>query len=221
MKVDVVTVEDFTDSLKVALTTVFTLTFVAPSVGIVETTEGGVFCWAAPVPESGIPAVGSDGSFDGMFRVALMAAEVDGLKTTPTVQFAEEAIDWFEHWSFVSANSEASAPPNARAPIDSVALPELESVTVFAAEVLPTVTLPNERLEGVAESFGAATVAPVPVRETVAVGVAVSFEAIEREPLCAPVDAGVKVTATVQFAPAATVGAALPHGDGPPLTSRE
>lgn len=88
----------------------------------------------------------------------------------------------------------------------SVALPELVSVTVFAALVTLIGWLPNARLVGVRLTCGVATAMPVPLNAILAAG---AFDVIATDPVRAPTADGVNVTAIVQVAFAATV---------PPLT---
>ena len=80
----------------------------------------------------------------------------------------------------------------------SVALPVLVSVTVCAALVLPTGTLPKLRLVGDRDTTGAV---PTPVSDTVC-GLPAALSVIVRVPLIVPDEAGENVTETVQLDPA-------------------
>lgn len=87
---------------------------------------------------------------------------------------------------------------------DTVALvlPVFVNVTVCAADVEPTVWLPNATDEGEAPSTARR---PVPLRLAVYVPPAVLAVSV---PACAPIVPGVKVTVMVQLAPDATL---VPH----------
>ncbi len=81
------------------------------------------------------------------------------------------------------------------------AVPELVSVTVCGALVVPTDTLPKFRLVVDRLTRGAV---PVPVRLTVW-GLPLALSLIDRVALRVPAAVGVKVTLMAQFAPAATL----------------
>ena len=91
-------------------------------------------------------------------------------------------------------------PVNAMLAIDNVAVPLLVRVTAWAALVVLTIWLPNERLVG--DKLTAAAV-PIPDRLT-ACGLPLALSLMLIEAARLPVAAGVKVTLIVQFAPAAT-----------------
>jgi hypothetical protein len=84
----------------------------------------------------------------------------------------------------------------------SVAVPRLVTVTFCAAVVVPTFTLPNDKVAGESETAGE-LVAPVPLRATDC-GLPTKLVAIASEPLRVPEAVGVKVTETVQLEPAAS-----------------
>jgi hypothetical protein len=79
----------------------------------------------------------------------------------------------------------------------------LVTVTVFAALVAVTATLPNTSVAGVTVTG----TTPLPASDTVC-GLLFALSVIVRVPVRLPVAVGVNVTLTVQFAPAATE---VPH----------
>ena len=81
-------------------------------------------------------------------------------------------------------------------------MPELVTVTVFAALVTLIVWLPNARLVGVRLTCGVATAMPAPLK---AILVAGAFDVIATDPVRAPTADGVNATTMVQVAFAATV----------------
>ncbi len=86
----------------------------------------------------------------------------------------------------------------------TVTCPVLDSVTVFATLVVPVVWDGKVRLVGENVTTGVVAVTPMPVRATLC-GEPVTLSEMVRVPARLPVAAGVKVTATVQVAPAATL----------------
>jgi hypothetical protein len=83
----------------------------------------------------------------------------------------------------------------------TLAVPVLDRVTVWGLLVLPTVTFPKLRLDGLAAS--SKLPAPVPESETVA-GELVALLTTERLPVALPATDGAKVTVKVALWPAAT-----------------
>jgi hypothetical protein len=100
------------------------------------------------------------------------------------------------------------------------AVPALIMVTSRVDE-LTTVTIPKSWLPGATEMLGTGAATPLPVRETLTVGVSGSFEIIVSVATSVPVDVGLNVTLTVQLLPAPRIGAVLPHGLEPPLKFKE
>ena len=99
---------------------------------------------------------------------------------------------------FVSANGD----PAETELIDAAAVPVFLIVTVCAAVVDPTASLPNDTEVGVAVSVAVAAVVPVPVSPTVSVPLEALLDTV-RFPDAEPVALGVKVTEAVHDAPAA------------------
>jgi hypothetical protein len=129
-------------------------------------------------------------------RFAEAAPAVVGVKVTLTVQDAPAAID--EPQLLVCANGAPAVIEDTLA----AALPVLATVTVCAAEVEPTGSLPKDSEEGdeVSVALPPPEPVPVPVRLTVLVippALTVSV------PVRVPVAVGLNVTLTVQDAPAA------------------
>ena len=83
----------------------------------------------------------------------------------------------------------------------TLAVPVLDRVTVWGLLVLPTVTFPKLKLDGLAAS--SKLPAPVPESETVA-GELVALLTTERLPVALPATDGAKVTVKVALWPAAT-----------------
>ncbi len=85
-----------------------------------------------------------------------------------------------------------------------VALPVLVKVTVWAVLVPPTVVEPKIRLVGDTVAMGAGALRPVPVNG-MACGLPLALSVKVIDPTLVPVAVGVKVTETVQDAPAPNV----------------
>jgi len=112
----------------------------------------------APVPLNeavwGEPAASSATATD-----ALKLPAAVGPKVTEIVQFAPAARDALQ--VFVWWNWPASAPVTLMPLMFSTALPGFDKVSVCAALVLPTLTLPKERLAGFRVACGAAAAVPI------------------------------------------------------------
>jgi hypothetical protein len=125
-------------------------------------------------------------------RVPVRFPDAVGLNVTLTVQMLpaatlEQLLVWLK--SPVAATPETAA----------VVVPELVTVTVFAAEAEPTSVPGKDRLAGAAFSTGPGAV-PVPVRLTVFVTPPALTVSV---PVRAPVAVGANVTLTVHEPPAA------------------
>ncbi len=127
----------------------------------------------------------------------------DGEKATVGVKVREMV-----HWAaalrvapqvLFCANCRGFGPVNPILVMLSVALPGLESVTVWAGLVVPTGWLPKATLAGFRFTAGWPT--PVPVRLTLC-GLPGALSATESEAERARAAVGVKVTEMVQLAPA-------------------
>lgn len=130
--------------------------------------------------------------------VPVRVPAVVGVKVTEIVQLAPAAT--LVPQLCVSAKSpEAAIDAMVRA-----ALPELVSFTVCAALVVPSVCEAKVRLVGERVTVGAVTtgVSPVPLKVTVC-GEPVALSTTVIAPALIPVAVGVKVTETIQLAPAA------------------
>ena len=130
-------------------------------------------------------------------RLAVRAPVAPGAKVTLTVHDPPGATTAAQP---LAANSDAFAPVTVRPDTVSGPVPGLDTVTVCAAEVLPTAWSPKARLAGASTTCG---VMPVPVRATTGAAVGAS-EAIVSVPVFAPSEVGVKVTSTVHVPPGAT-----------------
>ena len=86
--------------------------------------------------------------------------------------------------------------------IVSAPVPVFVSVTSFAADVVPTATLPNASVVALSDTFGEIAGIPLPVNATVS-GVADALLTTESVALRAPTLAGVNVTVMLQLAAAA------------------
>jgi hypothetical protein len=128
-----------------------------------------------------------------------LAAPVDvGVNVTPTVQLAPPATLVPQVLLEI-----AKAPLIPTLVIERDELWRLVSVTVTAALVVPTVTVP--RFSALADSVtGELEVLPVPLRLTVC-GLFPALSVKVNVPVAAPVAVGVNVTPTLQLAPAATL----------------
>jgi hypothetical protein len=134
------------------------------------------------------------------FSVADSDAEVEGLKVTVAVQLAPP--DTIEPQVFVSEKSALLVPVTVTLIMVKVMVPLLMRVTVCGALVVPTLTLPKERLAG--DTEGPELEAPVPVRLTVC-GLLLALSVTVTEAVLVPDAAGAKVTLIVQLAPADTL----------------
>jgi hypothetical protein len=163
-----------------------------------KSTDAGVavICGSAPVPVSAT-VTATPAALLPIVRVAVRAPVAPGVKATLTVQVAPGATAAAQPAAVKSA---AFAPPTVSPVMFSGLLPGLDTVTVWAAEVLPTSWSANVRAAG-ATAICACT--PVPVS---AIGAACTsaFDAMVRPAVFAPVVPGVKVTLTVQLPPGAT-----------------
>jgi hypothetical protein len=149
--------------------------------------------WTAPVPARAT-VLGLPGALSVIVTVPDRDPDAVGAKVTLIVQEAPAATDVPQ--VFVCAKSpEATMPEMASGPV-----PVLESVTDWAAEVVPTAWEAN--VSEAAERLTPGTV-PVPERATVR-GLPVALSVIVTAPVRPPAAVGVNVTLMVQEAPAAS-----------------
>jgi hypothetical protein len=134
-----------------------------------------------------------------------MATEADrvpasaGVKVIESVQLAATASEAPQ--VLVCLKSAALVPVTATLLIDSAAVPEFETVIVWVV-LVPRFWFPNVRPEGFSEICG--TPAPVPLRAAVCgEPTALSVTVIEADRV--PAREGMKVTETLQLAPAPKV----------------
>ena len=133
-------------------------------------------------------------------RLAVRAPVAPGAKVTLTVQVPPAATGVVQP---VAANSDASAPVTVRPVTVSGPVPVLVTVTVCAADVVPTAWPPKARVAGATATCGAV---PVPVRSTTGAAPGAS-EATVSVAALAPAVVGGNVTSTVHVAPGATAAA--------------
>jgi len=138
-----------------------------------------------------------------------------GAKVTATVNEAPAAS--VVPAVFVSANGG----PAAIEEIVAVAVPVFLIVTVVAAVVEPTASLPNATEVGVAVRVAVGAAVPVPVRATVKVPLVALLDTVS-EPDALPVAVGVNVTDAVHEAPAASeLPQVLVSANGDPVVIEE
>src|SRR6185503_10058317 len=141
---------------------------------------------------SGLPALLA------MVSVPVRPPPADGAKATPTVQLAPAArlapqpLDWIANSALVLVMPVSVV----------VAVPGLLTVTVCAALVMPTVTVPKSRLAG-ADAIAGPEIVPLPERGTA------TSPPNESVPVREPAADGRKVTPTVQLAPMARLAPQL------------
>src|SRR5579864_5678849 len=133
-----------------------------------------------------------------MVNTALRPPVAFGVNVTLIVHFARlarlvpQVLD--------CAKSPGLVPVKLIVPIERAVSKLLVTVTFFAALVVPTVTVPNERVSGLTltGSF------PVPVRAIVC-GLVTALSVMFTVAVCLPATTGVNVTVIVQLPPAATL----------------
>jgi len=136
---------------------------------------------------------------------ALLATDTDpirlptsvGVKVTPKVQVPPAGTE--DPQALDTAKSPVAVMPE----IDRAALPVFDSVTLCAAEVVPSSRDVKSRRAAESETAGASTT-PVPDSETVGLPPD-GLDAMAMVPDLAPPEAGANVTESVQLAPAARV----------------
>ena len=138
----------------------------------------------------GLPA-----ALSATVSVPVRVPEVVGINVTLMVQLAPAATELPQLLVW------AKSPLALMAVILRAALPELLSVTVCGALVVPCAWLPKVRLTGERPATGPLA-DPVPVRLTVC-GLLAAPSVMVRAPVLVPPAVGVKVTVTVQLAPIA------------------
>jgi len=173
---------------------------VEPTASLPNATEVGVavrvaVAAAVPVPDRATVKVPLVALLDTVSEPDALPVPV-GVKVTLAVQEAPAARELPQ--VLVSANGD----PAVIEEIAAAAVPVLEIVTVCAALVDPTVSLPKDSEVGEAVRVALPALAPVPDRPTVRV-LLVALLATESDPEAEPVAVGVKVTDAVQEAPAA------------------
>jgi hypothetical protein len=164
--------------------------------GVEVTVKSEVGAGAAPVPVRELICVPTVSVTD---KVSAKLPVLLGENVTAVVQELPAASDDPQVF-VVIAKLPAAAPLRAMELIGSAALPAFVSINVWAALVLPDVTLPKVAVAGVRVAWGAAAVVAVPVRAAVCVPTASVTVSVAVK---VPADVGVKLTAIVQEAPAA------------------
>jgi hypothetical protein len=158
-----------------------------------------VTCGATPVPAK-FKTWGEPAALSAMATEADRLPVAEGVKVTEMIQLAPAAT--LSPQVFVWLKSAALVPAIATLVMDSAALPEFETVTVWAALAFVRYWVPNVRLEGVSEICAIPT--PVPFRAAVCgEPAALSVTVIKADR--APAREGMKVTEMVQLAPAPKV----------------
>ena len=152
-----------------------------------------------PVPERAT-VCGEPVALSAMSSVAARAPVAAGLKVTEIVQEALAARDDPQVWVWLKSPAFVPLIEIAREP--RLAVPLLVTVTLCAVAAVPDLVEANVRAVAESVTLGAAAT-PVPESEAVC-GDPVALSAILTDAVLAPVAAGLNVTETVHFEPAAS-----------------